>query len=226
MTQTHHKRARPPAKKPAQKSAKSASSSRAPFVIIAAAVVIAFVIAIVATRNSGSTDSNLAQTSAVTVAGSSLPQLSDSAPDPAIGGLAAPELRGAAFDGSPVGIVNDGRPKIVIFIAHWCPHCQAEVPVITKWLAANGKPSGVDMYAVSTGVSKDQPNYPPSAWLKRENWPLTTLADSADAVAAQAFGLSAYPFFTVVNTRGKVVLRATGELDTTKLAQLVTLAES
>ena len=225
MTQTHHKRARPPAKKPAQKSAKSASSSRAPFVIIAAAVVIAFVIAIVATRNSGSTDSNLAQTSAVTVAGSSLPQLSDSAPDPAIG-LAAPELRGAAFDGSPVDIVNDGRPKIVIFIAHWCPHCQAEVPVITKWLAANGKPSGVDMYAVSTGVSKDQPNYPPSAWLKRENWPLTTLADSADAVAAQAFGLSAYPFFTVVNTGGKVVLRATGELDTTKLAQLVTLAKS
>jgi thiol-disulfide isomerase/thioredoxin len=225
MTQTSHKSSRPPAKKPVKKPGRSASPSRAPFVVIGAAVVAAFVIAIVATRNSGSGDSNLAQTSAVTVTGSSLTQFADSGPDPAIG-LAAPELRGTAFDGSPVTIANDGRPKIVIFIAHWCPHCQAEVPVITKWIAANGKPSGVDMYAVSTGVSKDQPNYPPSAWLKRENWPLTTLADSADAVAAQAFGLSAYPFFTVVNAAGKVVLRATGELDTTKLAQLVTVATS
>jgi hypothetical protein len=57
-------------------------------------------------------------------------------------------------------------------------------------------------------------------------WPLPTLADSGDALAAQAFGLSAYPFFAVVNASGKLVLRATGELDTAHLAQLVELAKS
>jgi len=140
--------------------------------------------------------------------------------------LVPAHLCGSAFDGSAVSIVNDGRPKIVIFIAHWCPHCQAEVPLITKWIAANGLPSGVDMYAVSTGVSKDLPNYPLSAWLQKVKWPLPTLADSDNAVAAQAFGLNAYPFFSVVNASGKLALRATGELDTAHLAQLVELAKS
>jgi thiol-disulfide isomerase/thioredoxin len=114
----------------------------------------------------------------------------------------------------------------VVFVAHWCPHCQLEVPVITKWIAANGAPSGVDMYGVSTSVSKDRPNYPPSSWLAKEKWPLPTLADSGDAAAAQAFGLNAFPYFAVVNSSGKLVFRATGELDTTQLAQLVTLAKS
>ena|SRR5438477_3123576 len=221
MTQTRHKGSRPPARQPA----KATTRSRAPLVIIGAAIVLAFVIAIVATRKSGNQDSALGQTRPVTVAGSVLPTLSDAAADPAVG-LTVPELRGSAFDGSAVSIVNDGRPKIVIFIAHWCPHCQAEVPLITKWIAANGLPSGVDMYAVSTGVSKDLPNYPPSAWLQKVKWPLPTLADSDNAVAAQAFGLSAYPFFAVVNASGKLVLRATGELDTAHLAQLVELAKS
>ena len=81
-------------------------------------------------------------------------------------------------------------------------------------------------HAVSAGVSKDLPNYPPSAWLQKVKWPLPTLADSDNAVAAQAFGLNAYPFFSVVNASGKLALRATGELDTAHLAQLVELAKS
>ena len=217
MAQTRTRNPRP--------SAKKAKKSRAPFVIIGGAIVIALVIAIVATRNSGKGDTTLAQTQPVTVSGNPLPMLPDSGADAALGS-AVPELKGAAFDGSAINIANDGHPKIVIFVAHWCPHCQAEVPVITKWIADNGAPAGVDVYAVSTGVSKDLPNYPPSSWLAKEKWPLPTLADSNDSVAAQAFGLSAYPYFVVVNASGKLMYRATGELETTRLAQLVTLAES
>ena len=224
MAQARSKSARPQAKSDRPR-AKRATASRAPFVIIGAAVVIALVIAIVATRKSGTEDSALAQTQPVTVSGTALPTLSGSGADAAVG-RQVPELKGAAFDGSAVTIANDGHPKIVIFIAHWCPHCQAEVPVITKWIAANGAPSGVDMYAVSTGASKDRPNYPPSSWLAKVNWPLPTLADNDDALAAQAFGLNAYPYFAVVNASGNLVFRATGELDTTQLAQLVTLAKS
>ena len=224
MAQTRSKITHPRAKN-VRPQAKRATASRAPFVIIGAAVVIALVIAIVATRNSGTDDSALAQTQPVTVSGTALPMLPDSGADVALG-RQVPELKGATFDGSPVTITNDGHPKIVIFIAHWCPHCQAEVPVITKWIAENGAPSGVDMYAVSTGVSKDRPNYPPSSWLAKVKWPLPTLADSDDALAAQAFGLNAYPYFAVVNAGGNLVFRATGELDTTQLAQLVTLAKS
>lgn len=217
MAQTRNRNSRSRAKAPPK--------SRAPFVIIGAAIVIALVIAIVATRNSGDDDSTLAQTQPVTVTGAALPTLTDAGADAAVG-RQVPELRGAGFDGSVVSISNDGRPKILVFVAHWCPHCQLEVPVITKWIAANGAPSGVDMYGVSTSVSKDRPNYPPSSWLAKEQWPLPTLADSGDATAAQAFGLNAFPYFAVVNASGKLVFRATGELDTTQLAQLVTLAKS
>ena len=203
----------------------TATKSRLPFVIIGSAIAIALVIAIIATRESGTEDTTLAQTRPVTVNGPALPTLSDTGTDAGVGRV-APGLEGAAFDGTAISIANDGRPKIVVFVAHWCPHCQVEVPLITKWIAANGKPSGVDMYGVSTDVSKDRPNYPPSSWLAEEQWPLPTLADSDDATAAQAYGLNAYPYFAVVNAAGNLVFRATGELNTTQLAQLVTLAKS
>ena len=57
------------------------------------------------------------------------------------------------------------------FVAHWCPHCQAEVPRIVA-LAEQGRlPEGVDVAAVSTAVDATAPNYPPSAWLDRVGWP-------------------------------------------------------
>ena len=46
--------------------------------------------------------------------------------------------------GCAVSIEADGRPKIVVFLAHWCPHCQAEVPRLVDWFGENGVPDDVD----------------------------------------------------------------------------------
>src|SRR5436190_1911020 len=81
-----------------------------------------------------------------------------------------PELRGTAFDGQPVRIIRDGKPKVVVFLAHWCPHCQREVPRLAAWLRGGRGPLGVDVYAVASATKREAPNYPPSAWLKREGW--------------------------------------------------------
>jgi len=131
--------------------------------------------------------------------------------DPAVGAT-APQLDGAGFDGTPLRIGADGRPKVLVFVAHWCPHCQREVPVLADWLARNGIPHGVDLYAVSTGTSPERPNYPPSAWLERERFVVPTLADDADGTAARAFGLSAFPFFVAIDRDNHVIARASGEL--------------
>jgi hypothetical protein len=96
--------------------------------------------------------------------------------------------------------------------------------VITAWLESAGVPTDVDLYAVSTAVSADQPNYPPSAWLQREKWPIATLADNEAASAANAFGLSGFPFFVAVKADGTVALRASGELTVAQLTALVQLA--
>ena len=32
------------------------------------------------------------------------------------------------FDGAPLTIAPTGKPMLVVFLAHWCPHCNAEIP--------------------------------------------------------------------------------------------------
>lgn len=146
----------------------------------------------------------------VAVEGADLARLPDGGPDPAVG-RPMPVIRGASFDGTPVTIAPDGHAKLVVFVAHWCPHCEREVPELVSWIHAGGPPRGVEIYAVSTATRAGAPDYPPSEWLKREGWPAPVLADTADGRAAEAAGLTAYPFFVFVDTRGIVAQRVTGE---------------
>ena len=53
----------------------------------------------------------------------------------------------------------------------------------------------------------------PSAWLRKEKWPTEVLLDSEDYAAANAYGLSAFPFYVLVDGDGKVVERFSGEVD-------------
>jgi thiol-disulfide isomerase/thioredoxin len=170
----------------------------------------------------GSTVVAPAETRPVEVTGTALPRY-EGEPDPAVGRPIA-EITGAGFDGAPVTIAPDGRPKLVLFVAHWCPHCQREVPKLSEYLRQHPLPADVDMVTVATGTSPDRPNYPPSGWLAREKWPGSVLADSTQSTAASAFGLSAYPFFVAVDASGKVVARTSGELTTETFAQLMQAA--
>jgi cytochrome c biogenesis protein CcmG, thiol:disulfide interchange protein DsbE len=156
----------------------------------------------------------------VTVTGAALETLPrEGGADPAMG-KEIPDLEGLSFDGEPVSITKDGKPKLVLFVAHWCPHCQKEIPLLADYLKE--KPvQGVDVYTVSTSVASNSPNYPPSAWLETEGWEVPTLADSEDKRAADAFGLSAFPFFVAVDASGKVVARTSGELTTEQFADLL-----
>jgi thiol-disulfide isomerase/thioredoxin len=147
----------------------------------------------------------------VTVEGTALPEFQQPAPDPAIG-EAAPKLIGNNFAGAPVTLGGaSGKPQIVTFFAHWCPHCQREVPIIVR-LERQGVLEGIELGGVSTGTSKDAPNYPPSDWLERVGWPAPVLVDTANQTAAKAYGLSGYPFLVFVDAEGKVVGRWAGEM--------------
>ena len=159
----------------------------------------------------------------VTVNGTALAKFPQEGDDPAVG-KPLPEVTGQSFDGSAVAIGNDGKAKLMVFVAHWCPHCQKEIPLLADYLKKNPLPAGVDLYTVSTGVVSNRPNYPPSAWLKKEGWTAKTLADSKEQDAANAFGLSSYPFFVAADAQGKVVARTSGEISTGDFAALAGLA--
>jgi thiol-disulfide isomerase/thioredoxin len=200
--------------------------------VAAAVLVVALAIAAVAFAGGGDDDSDVAsggatgtasgptlqQYQAVDITGTPLGQFASSADDPAIG-KAVPELTGHSFDGTAVHIRNDGRPKLVLFLAHWCPHCRAEVPVVRDWLDA-GNGTNLDVYAVSTNATADRPNWPPSKWLEDENWPTPVLVDDRQSVAASAYGLTSFPYFVFVNSDGTVALRGSGEVPAAELTQM------
>ena len=202
-------------------------AKKSPVPLIAGVLGVVAVLALVAVIATGvsqekATDDRneaLDQVHAVRVEGGSLPAL-ESGTDPARG-EEMPELIGSTFDGSSVTIENDGRPKVLFFLAHWCPHCQREVPVIVDYLEEEGEPEGVDLYAVSTAVDDGRPNFPPSAWLEHENWPGPVLADTAEGTAAEAYGVSGFPFFVAIDGDGKVVARHAGPLGRDALASLI-----
>lgn len=160
-----------------------------------------------------------AETQPVEVSGTPLPALDDPSADPAVG-LPLPIAAGHRFDGSAITIggPTDG-PTMYVFLAHWCPHCQAEVPMVEAWLDGGGLPDGADLIGVSTGVDPGRTNYPPQAWLEAEGWSAPLLVDSEDGAVAEAFGLSAFPFWVILDGDGMVVARVAGGVDLAAVGQ-------
>ena len=200
------------------------------------AIVIAFVIAIVAggSNDSGSADTakvpnsdgsvSVGENQPVEVVGEALEALSDSGDDSTIG-LTAPTLNGYAFDGSNLSVTpGDGKPYMLVFLAHWCPHCNREIPRLIEWQASGAIPADLQIIGVSTAVASDRPNYPPSQWLVAKGWPWPVMVDSEAMDAAEAYGVSGYPFFALVGADGKVKVRGSGELEIDQLNQIVDAA--
>ena len=198
------------------------------WLIVAVVVLVAVAAAFAATRDAEERDENTAvpQVSDVTFAGAALPQFEATSADPAVG-VVAPAFAATTFDGIEVSVQpGDGTAKVIGFFAHWCPHCQRELPRIADWLASNQLPPGVEVIAVSTAVDPDSPNYPPSAWFEKEQWPAVAVRDSAESEIGEAYGLQGFPYTVVVDGRGSVVTRVSGELSDSEWESLLLAASA
>ncbi|NND02580.1 MAG: TlpA family protein disulfide reductase, partial [Acidimicrobiia bacterium] len=154
------------------------------------------------------------------VAGSPLPAFSRDGADNAIG-VVAPTVTGVDLNGATIQIGGTGRPTAVVFLAHWCPHCQREVPQVQGWIDATGGVSGVDIVSVASSTDSTRDNYPPSDWLQREGWTQPVLADDPRNTAMAAFGGTAFPFWVFLNADGTVEARVAGSTDITTLEGLL-----
>jgi cytochrome c biogenesis protein CcmG/thiol:disulfide interchange protein DsbE len=154
-----------------------------------------------------------------TVRGEALQQLG-SGPDGSVG-QRAPSVTGTSIDGEQMTIEpGDGTPKAIVFLAHWCPHCQAEVPTVVDWMEAGNLPEGVEIVGVATGIDRNRPNYPPHEWFERENWEVPTVVDG-DSSALRAYGITTFPGWALVDGEGNVVQRWTGETTPEQLSQRI-----
>jgi thiol-disulfide isomerase/thioredoxin len=155
----------------------------------------------------------------LTSTGASLPDFQSGSRDGAVG-MAAPTIETVDFAGEPVQVGGStGSPYALVFLAHWCPHCRAEVPVLVD-LARNGQIAGVDVIGVPTGTTDEAPNYPPSEWLAGEDWPFAVALDTPNGKAARAYGLTGYPYFVFVDAQGDVAGRASGEIAADQLENI------
>jgi thiol-disulfide isomerase/thioredoxin len=162
----------------------------------------------------------------VEVVGEPLPTLDSPASDPALG-TPAPVLHGFAFDGSPITIGEAGcGPVLVVFLAHWCPHCNAEIPRLLEWQQSGAMPAGLQVVAIATAVSEGAPNFPPRQWLETKGWNWPVMIDQSQGaqsagVAATAYGASGWPYLVLVGDDGLVKARYAGEIEVSDLQALV-----
>ncbi len=152
------------------------------------------------------------------VFGTALPQFEQLEDDPAVG-RAPPVVVGTdLLTGDVVRITTQGRPMVIAFYAHWCPHCQAEVAGLTEWLESNELPSGVDFYTVSVLEDPTRGNHPPETWLRDEGWQHPVVADTPALSVVDAFGLQSVPYLVAINAENEVVLRYVGSVGPADLA--------
>src|SRR3546814_8262437 len=163
----------------------------------------------------------LFRSAGISVTGDDLVPRADGGDDPAVG-TPAPTLEGVDPTGQGTSVEYD-EPTLLAFLAHWCPHCQAELPQLVA-LADEGALDGMDAVVVLTGTDETAPNYPPAPWLEREGWSGRVILDDEGGSAAQAFGLTSYPYLVLVDGDGEVIARNAGELGLDGLRELVARA--
>ncbi|MCH7788166.1 MAG: TlpA family protein disulfide reductase [Acidobacteria bacterium] len=166
-----------------------------------------------------------AEVGPVAVIGDPLPTFdSDDSVDAAVGSP-SPGIEATTFSGEAVTVdPADGTGRMIGFFAHWCPHCQREVPTVVDWIDAGRLADGVEVVAVSTSVDSGAPNYPPSEWFAREGFEELTLLDDEVSSLAEGFGLSGFPYWVIIDTEGTVVKRTSGEQTPEQLDEMAAIA--
>lgn len=161
----------------------------------------------------------------VTVTGEALPPYESGVQDPTIG-QPAPVLSGLDFQGDPITVDPANGAYMVVFLAHWCPHCNAEVPRLLDWKASGAVPADLDVIGVATAVAESAANFPPAQWFSDRGWSWPVLVDESQGEgeagkSAVAFGASGWPYFVIVGADGLVKARASGEVSIADLQVIV-----
>lgn len=137
-------------------------------------------------------------------------------------GASAPSVTGQDFDGETVVMdTSDGRAKGIVFLAHWCPHCQEEVPRVQAWLDETGGVDGVDIYSVATSMNSGRNNFPPSEWLAGEGWTPPVIRDDNENTVLINYGAGGFPYWVFLNADGTVALRTSGQLEVEQLENIL-----
>lgn len=159
------------------------------------------------------------------------PQLFIDAPAPTVAtdverlevGDLVPTISGENFDGQRV-VIDEGEARILLFAAHWCDHCKAELEMLAEARGAGTLDLNVPLVVISTrhipGV-----RWPPADALDLEGGPDEVLVDS-DSSLAGLFDVQSVPRWFFLDEDGRIVADETGELSLADIRKYVADAVS
>lgn len=179
--------------------------------VIAGVVVIGIVIVVIAALNKSPT-----QQSDVELVGGGK---GDSAPTASIEGTAAqgqpfPNITGEdMYTGRQVSTKDmQGKPTLVVVWAHWCPHCQKELPIIQQMSKDEAGDFNFLTVTTAAGQQPAQAQYAtPATLMKTQGITMPTLRDDGTTIM-QALDVQGFPTLLMVDADGKLVGRASGEM--------------
>jgi thiol-disulfide isomerase/thioredoxin len=205
---------------------RSGGSNRLVVALVAVAVVAFVGVVAVLSVNERADLPTLASFSApVDVQGDALPPYDESS-DPAAGVAPSPVITALTLDDVEVVLGAPGKAQVLVFLAHWCPVCGQELPVLRNVIEAGGVPEDVEVIAVLTGLDPGRPNWPPDAWLRDAGVDVVAVRDDVGDPLMRAFGLRAYPAWAVIDADGTIQARRQGLLTSVAITQLLQLAAS
>ena len=211
-----------------------AKNQRNIFIGLGLVVVVAAIFAIVAsggsdtptttTVPSGNGSVAAAEYQPVAITGEALTPLGSSGTD-ASAGAPGPAVKGYSHTGLPVEI-NPGSdgPTMLVFLAHWCPHCNREIPRLIDWKEQGLVPDNLRVVGITTASRNDQANWPPSEWIETMKWPFEVMVDSETQQMAAAYGVDGFPFMVILDAQGNVAKRFSGEVEVADLVSIIDTA--
>lgn len=139
----------------------------------------------------------------VTVQGA--PRAGQLEPGETIPSFTAPDLLGGTVAWSDYA----GRPAVLSVWAHWCGHCQAELPIVDRVMRDY---PGVGWVTITTSID---PTYAPSPeeYLQQNELDFPVAVDDEQGTLAAAFGIEYFPTLYFANSDGTVGAAMTGEVD-------------
>ncbi len=119
----------------------------------------------------------------------------------------------------------DGTARAWLIWAHWCPHCQRELPPLSDWYAENADQyPNVELISVTSSIDPARGN-PLEPYLDELQLPFPVIVDP-DLTLAEQFGLSAYPFWVFTAGDGSTLLRVAGFLEIDQVAEIFNQLEA
>jgi thiol-disulfide isomerase/thioredoxin len=158
----------------------------------------------------------------------SLPAFEDSSNDPAVlGGMTLASISGPEYySGAEASFgPTDGKARVWLVWAHWCPYCQAELPDLSTWYPENAaRFPNVELVTVTSAIDESRGN-PLFPYLDAEQFPFPVVVDESGQLS-QLFGTTAFPFWVVTDAEGTVVLRIAGAVGTDSIDQIFAQLET